>query len=485
MSFRVTQSQMAITARGYFEQQTSELSRVQHQISSGVRFHRPSEDPASLRQSLIQLDRVNRFETHEATIQHVKSRLQQSEVYLSDANEALTRAKEIALQAPQITDSSERQVLARELDGILEQIISVANSRDDSGYLFSGTAAEQEPFPGLTKASGDGTGRATYAGTSERTQLYLAGDVSRPAMVSGDSIFQSASRLATVIIGNSGTTTGDGTDTATGVRQLVISHTATTYAAGSGVTAGSSSVGGDTILGPLGTHQLQINDTSGTGTSGTISLNGGPPVAFTNTDTNLEVVSGTGDRVYLNTTAITPGFNGTVDLTGDGTMSIDGGLTSTAINFSANQTLTDSRDGSVVHVSTSGTRRTGTDQLEFPGTNDAFNAIRALRDDILNTRNLAPQELQAALNRRTGDIERIQENLLDVLGVQAVSMQQIERLEARTGDLKLAEERVYSETTSADIATAVMRLQELNNLQQFTMMAVGQLLTPNLLNYIS
>ena len=108
MALRVTQSQMAITARSYFAKQTSELYRIQQQISSGLRFQRPSEDPASLRRSLIQKDRVQRFETHETSIQHVKSRLQQSEVYLTDANQALTRAKELALQAPQTTTEHAR-----------------------------------------------------------------------------------------------------------------------------------------------------------------------------------------------------------------------------------------------------------------------------------------------------------------------------------------------------------------------------------------
>lgn len=484
MTFRVTQSQMAITARNYFAQQTSELYKVQQQISSGLRFQRPSEDPASLRRSLIQKDRVQRFETHETSIQHVKSRLQQSEVYLNDANEALTRAKEVALQAPQTTDDGERQILARELDGILEQLASIANSRDESGYLFSGTAADQEPFPGVTSTVGDGSGQVRYSGTSATTQLHIAGDVSRQAMIPGDTIFQSTKREATVIIGNSGTATANGTDTANGKRQLVITHTSTTYAPGSGVSAGTNSVTGDTVIGPAGTHTLRVIDQSGTGAFGTISLDGGAPVSFTSTDTNLEVISENGDRVYLNTTAISAGFNGTVDLTGDGTVSIDGGLTSTAITFAASQTIQDSRDGSVVHLNTTGTRRSGTDQLEFPGTNDVFNTIRALRDDILNTRNLQPQDLKNSLNRRIGDIERTQEHLLDVVGIQSVSIQQIERLEARTGDLKLAEQQEYSDTTSADMSNAVIRLQELNNLQQFTMAAVGQLLTPNLLNYI-
>jgi flagellin-like hook-associated protein FlgL len=89
-----------------------------------------------------------------------------------------------------------------------------------------------------------------------------------------------------------------------------------------------------------------------------------------------------------------------------------------------------------------------------------------------------------SLSRRIGDIERIQDHVLDMVGVQSVSLEQIDRLESRTGDLKLAEKTEYSDTVSADIAEAVLRLKELNNLQQFTMAAVGQLLTPNLLNYI-
>jgi len=56
---------------------------------------------------------------------------------------------------------------------------------------------------------------------------------------------------------------------------LLIRHTATTYAAGSGVQPGTNSGAGDTILGALGQHRLHITDTSGNGSAGTISLDGG------------------------------------------------------------------------------------------------------------------------------------------------------------------------------------------------------------------
>src|SRR5439155_11953260 len=100
-------------------------------------------------------------------------------------------------------------------------------------------------------------------------------------------------------------------------------HTSTTYQAGSGVQTGSGSAAGDTVIGPAGAHQLTIVDTSGTGAAGTVSLDGGPAVAFTNADTNLKVSGPNGQVVFVDTTAITANFNGTVNITANGTVSVD------------------------------------------------------------------------------------------------------------------------------------------------------------------
>lgn len=480
MFYRVTQSRMAETARDYLAKQTSQLFLVQQQISSGVRIQRPADDPAGTRRSLIQKDRVVRLEAHEVSIQHAMSRLQTSEVHLRDVNSMLTRVRDIALQAPQITDEIETRAFATELDGLLNQILNVANTADENGYLFSGTSARTQPFPSTVSTGG----RETYSGADDEQFLHIAGDATRQTLLPGNQVFQPVSRGTTVVLGATGVTPGTGTDSGVGLKQLIVTHTLTTYAAGSGIAAGTSSVTGDTVLGPAGLHTLQIQDTSGTGAFGTVSLNGGTPVAYTSTDTNLEVTGPDGQRVYVDTTAIVPGFSGNADITADGTLSVDGGLTTSALTFSTSQAIMDSRDGSVVNLNTSAVVRAGTNELEFPGTTDIFNAVRNLRNDILNTRGLDPAAQKEALNRRLGDIDRIQDHLLNIVGIQGASMEQIQRLETRTGDLKLAEELEYSETTSADIAAAVLRLQELNNLQQFTMAAVGQLLTPNLLSYI-
>ncbi len=478
---RITQSQISKSAISHLAGQTAEIFQRQQEISTGLRIQRPSDDPSGMRRSLIQKDRLERLDSHVSSIQFAQSRLSQAAVQLQDANTLLVRARGIALQAPQTTEDSEVSALVTELDGILHQLTSVANSRDEVGYLFSGTASHTLPFS-LSAADGGASG---YDGSPAGTQLLITGDVVRDALLPGDLVFQPVSREATVVIGGTGARAGTGTDTTTGTRELRILHDSTTYGGGSGVAPGTGSGPGDTIIGAVGTNRLQVIDTSGNGTAGTFSLNGGQTVNFTNADTNLLVQGSNGERVYVDATAILAGFNGTVDITSTGTMSIDGGLTTTPISFAANQVVTDARDGTIVNLDTSLINRTGTDQLEFPGTDDVFDAIRSLRDDLLNTRSLAPSERAASLNRRLGDIERVHEHVLDIIGMQSVSLEQIDRLQNRTEELQLSGKIQYSETVSADVTESITRLQELTNLQQFTMAAVGRLLTPNLLDYIN
>ena len=482
MNLRVTPRLAIDFATSELGRQAAELQRTQQQISTGIRLHRPSDDPAAVRRSIVQKDQLTRLNTHIESVRHSKSRVSQAHVQLRDAQQLFVRAREVALTGAQTTEPAEIAILGAELDGILNQLISIANAADESGYLFAGTATETEPFS-FDSSSTNGT--ATYQGTSASSFLRLTGDVEREALIAGDEIFQSVIREPTIIVGNTGLSSGLGTDTATGYRTLTVSHTSTTYAVGSGVAAGTSSATGDTIVGASGTHQLQIVDTSGTGASGTVSLNNGAVIDFTSADTDLAVTGPNGEQVYVDLSAITAGFNGTVDIVADGTLSIDGGLTAQPIVYSTNEIYTDPTDGSTVHLDTTTLFRTGEDSAEFLGTNDVFGTLIALRDDLVNTRNLSGPDRKDAINRRLGDIERLEDHLLDEVGIQSVTLEQIEHLLVRTEDQTLDQQVKYGETTSADLAEAAVRMQELLTLQQFTMASVSNLVSQNLLQFLN
>ena len=482
MNLRVTPRLAIDFATSELGRQAAELQRTQQQISTGIRLHRPSDDPAAVRRSIVQKDQLTRLNTHIESVRHSKSRVSQAHVQLRDAQQLFVRAREVALTGAQTTEPAEIAILGAELDGILNQLISIANAADESGYLFAGTATETEPFS-FDSSSTNGT--ATYQGTSASSFLRLTGDVEREALIAGDEIFQSVIREPTIIVGNTGLSSGLGTDTATGYRTLTVSHTNTTYAVGSGVATGTSSANGDTIVGGSGTHQLQIVDTSGTGASGTVSLNNGAVIDFTSADTDLAVTGPNGEQVYVDLSAITAGFNGTVDIVADGTLSIDGGLTTQPLAFSTNEIFTDPADGSTIHLDTTTLIRTGEDTAEFLGTNDVFGTLIALKDDLANTRNLSGPDRKDAINRRLGDIERLEDHLLDEVGIQSVTLEQIEHLLVRTEDQTLDQQVKYEETTSADLAEAAVRMQELLTLQQFTMASVSNLVSQNLLQFLN
>lgn len=191
-----------------------------------------------------------------------------------------------------------------------------------------------------------------------------------------------------------------------------------------------------------------------------------------------------GEQVYVDLSAITAGFSGSVDIVADGTVSVDGGTTTDPILFAANQIVTNPADGLTVHLDATAMFRTGENSVEFAGTNDVFDTLAALRDDLVNTRDLASQDRLDAMNRRLGDIEPVEDHLLSEVGAQSVALEQIERLLVRTQDLTLDQEIQYGETTSADVADAAIRLQELLTLQQFTMTTVSNLLSHNLLDFL-
>jgi flagellin-like hook-associated protein FlgL len=262
-----------------------------------------------------------------------------------------------------------------------------------------------------------------------------------------------------------------------------VTHTLTTFAAGSGIAAGTSSAAGDTIIGPAGANVLTINDTSGTGASGTISLNGGPPIAFTNADTDLVVTGPNGEVIHVDTTAITAGFSGDIDVTADGEMSVNGGPP-VGISYSSTQAVTDP-SGRTTFVDSTDVRIAGTERLEYGGTTDIFQALTALRDDLRNTRGLSETEMQDALTRRMDDIDRHHENVLNIIGDQSQTLKTIEDLTVRLDDLTLEAKQRISDVSATDVAATAVELQEAQNLLQFSYAVTAQVFQTSLLDYIA
>jgi flagellar hook-associated protein 3 FlgL len=148
--------------------QQADLAKVQLQVSTGLRFNRPAEDPAAAARSLdLQraLDRVAQFQANGAL---AEGRLKQSESTLAAVGDNLQRLRELAIQAANATESVEsRRLIATEARQRLDALLQLANTQDGNGqYLYSGYATGVRPFAATA-------GGFVYAGDQGRRLVEI------------------------------------------------------------------------------------------------------------------------------------------------------------------------------------------------------------------------------------------------------------------------------------------------------------------------
>jgi len=119
----------------------SNLAKSQAQLSSGKNILRPSDAP----EDAVSIQRLKsviaRQESFEQAIQTTENRLKTEETALEGVSNLLTRLKELAIQASNDTNGpKDREIIAIEMQGLQEDLLSFANTRDANGaYLFSGS----------------------------------------------------------------------------------------------------------------------------------------------------------------------------------------------------------------------------------------------------------------------------------------------------------------------------------------------------------
>ena len=481
---KITPLTITQNAKTYNQMHLDALAHLQAQISSGQKYQMASDNPVATAQ-------IRRLESSLATIEVTREqytiaqqRLNTNVTELLNIQDLLTRAKSIALEGAQSNDTTTRETLASEVQSLIDQVFSIANASHAGVYSFSGTATRTRPFS-IDDTPGLPIPQVQYHGSGQRGGMAIGQELYIDTYYTGTEVFFSRERGATHLLGDeTGLALASGTDSGVGRATIDVVHTTTTYAGASGVQPGTSSGHGDTVLGPLGRHSLTINDTSGAGAFGTVRLNNGTEVAFTSADTNLQVIDEFGREVFIDTTSISAGFSGTVDLESNGSLTIDGGNSTTPIDFSSFQILTQSSTGHVTHVDSSQIHRTGTNHVEYEGTSDVLTSLIELKHDLLNARGLDEGQFESTITRRIQDIDRGSDRILDVVGEQSAGLSNLETLAARQESLELTYQQQLVEYGSADISEVVLEMQTHQSLIQFTYAAISIIQDVNILNFL-
>ncbi len=123
------------------------VEQAQQEVTSGRRINKVSDAPDEL-SSLLQLrTELNQTEQLRSNLSRVKAEADTAEQTLQSAIEALDRAAVLGMQGANGTMTAERrEMIAVEVETILEQMVGLSRSRIEGRYIFSGNADDQPPY---------------------------------------------------------------------------------------------------------------------------------------------------------------------------------------------------------------------------------------------------------------------------------------------------------------------------------------------------
>lgn len=163
----------------------AELAQQQERLSTGKRVQKASDDPVAATLAETAQNRLSRVQADLRTLEASRTSLQQAESGLAESGELIQRVRDLLVTAGNATfTDAEREDVARQLEGLREQLIAVANRTDSGGRtLFGGLGGAAVPFVDLY-----GPGGAGVQFNGQRGQA-AAGNNALPSALDGDAIW--------------------------------------------------------------------------------------------------------------------------------------------------------------------------------------------------------------------------------------------------------------------------------------------------------
>jgi flagellar hook-associated protein 3 FlgL len=165
---------MKISTSFLFDRATDRMSTIQNklattqaQMAESKQILSPSDAPDQAAAIQRLKGEVERQNSHARTLEVAMRRFTSEETALSTSSDLLIRMKELGLQAANDTlGPDDRKTISMEVKALRSQLLSLGNTRDDSGnYLFSGTRVNTPAF------AEDANGKVVYQGDQTQTRI--------------------------------------------------------------------------------------------------------------------------------------------------------------------------------------------------------------------------------------------------------------------------------------------------------------------------
>lgn len=171
---------------------------IQEKLSDGKAIHRASDDPIKAIRALRFNSSVGTNEQYTQNVKDAISWMDTTDGALQDISDITARAKELAIKAVGPNPTEGFQAIASEVDGIINQLVQIGNTKIGDRYVFSGQKDKTEAFTTVKDASGKVTA-VEYQGDSNKISMSIQpglADATRDSVnLTGTDVFGATSIL--------------------------------------------------------------------------------------------------------------------------------------------------------------------------------------------------------------------------------------------------------------------------------------------------
>jgi flagellar hook-associated protein 3 FlgL len=176
---------------GSLNQSSNVLNNLTGELSSGMRVQSLQDDPAAVAQSTLLAGQIEQDDTFVQTATGEASLMGVADSTLGDVVTQITKALSLAVEGSNGTqNSSDNTSVAQQISGILNQVISLANTSYQGQYLFSGSQGSVQPF---TLDSSTTPPTITYSGDTQVQSIQTPSGQKLQVNLPGVSVFGSGS----------------------------------------------------------------------------------------------------------------------------------------------------------------------------------------------------------------------------------------------------------------------------------------------------
>ncbi len=181
---RVTQGMLASNSLRNLSNSYTQMGKYQDQLSTGKKITKPSDDPVVAMKGMYYRSNLSEVEQYKRNLSESYLWMENSEAGVEHVNEALQRVRELTVQGANGTLSdSDKEAVAREIEQIKKDIMTVANTQVAGRYIFNGTNTSNPPVAD----GGDGAPQADLNTNSYLVEVSRG--VSLKANINPDNVF--------------------------------------------------------------------------------------------------------------------------------------------------------------------------------------------------------------------------------------------------------------------------------------------------------